>query len=222
MGLKSLLNPLPKGIAFGKMLGCGRGGFSILPDFSQYGLIAQWKNQEEADNFFSSEKTKKYLEHTIESYTVQMVPIQSHGLWDGQNPFPVTELSTASNGPIVVLTRASIRMSKLLTFWRHVPDTHRAIQTAKGLILAVGVGEVPIVQQATLSIWENMEAMKEFAYQSGFHKKVIKMTRQQQWYEEELFARFIPIATAGNYLGGDPIRSHEKNDFGIPLVSQSS
>ncbi|WP_428654663.1 spheroidene monooxygenase [Runella sp.] len=205
MGLKSLLNPLPKGILFGKMLGCGRQGFSLLPDFSHYALIAQWKNQEQAERFFASEKTKSYLEHTTESYTIQMTALQSHGLWDRQNPFTATETPLHYSGPIVVLTRASIRINKLLSFWRHVPQTQRAMQEAVGLQMAVGVGEVPIVQQATISIWENVEAIKKFAYQSGFHKEVVKKTRQQNWYQEELFARFIPIATAGSYFGKDPV-----------------
>ena len=205
MGLKSLLNPLPQGLTFGKMMGCGRAGFGLLPDFSQYALIAQWKTQQEANHFFSSKKTKTYLEHTAESYTMQLAPLQSHGLWDGQNPFAAATPPAPSSGPIVVLTRASLRISQLLSFWRHVPATHRAMQAAEGLIMAVGVGEVPVVQQATISIWENIEAIRKFAYQSGFHKEVIKKTRQQHWYREELFARFTPIATAGTYLGKDPI-----------------
>lgn len=209
MGLKSLLNPLPKGILFGKMLGCGQRGFSLLPDFSQYAFIAQWKNQEEAARFFASEKTKKYLDHTVESYTIQMAALQSHGLWDGQNPFTAAETPLPYNGPIVVLTRARIRINSLLSFWHHVPQTQRAMQEAVGLRMAVGVGEVPIVQQATISIWDNAEAIKKFAYQSGFHKEVVRKTRQQNWYREELFARFIPIATAGSYFGKDPLAFHE-------------
>jgi heme-degrading monooxygenase HmoA len=219
MGLKSLLHPMSKGLTFGKMLGCGRKGFSLFPDFSQYALIAQWKTKEDAERFFSSEKIKTFLDHTVESYSIQMVPLQSHGLWDGQNPFPVTALPDASNGPIVVLTRAGIRMSKLLTFWSHVPHTQRAMQEAQGLIMAVGVGEVPVLQQATVSIWENSEAIKKFAYQSGFHKEVVKKTRQQHWYKEDLFARFVPIATAGSYFGKDPIVDFEKSRFGSSLGS---
>ena len=215
MGLKSLLNPLPKGIIFGKMLGCGRRGFSMLPDFSQYGLIAQWQNQSDAERFFSSKALQTYLAHTVESYTVQMVPLQSHGLWDGHNPFTPVEAPLHYHGPIVVLTRASIRLGKLLSFWRHVPHTQLAAQEAVGLKMAVGLGEIPLVQQATVSIWENVEAIKKFAYQSGFHKEVVKKTHQQHWYREELFARFIPIATAGSYLGKDPIHPHESIPLGL-------
>lgn len=210
MGLKALLNPLPKGIAFGKMLGCGRGGFSVFPDFAQYAFIAQWKTRSDAEDFFSSEKTTHYLKHTAEAYTVQMTALQSHGLWDGFNPFTAVTPPSEYTGPVVVLTRASIRLSQLFSFWRHVPHTQQAMREAEGLKMAVGVGEVPIIQQATISVWENVEAIKKFAYQSGFHKEVVKKTRQQHWYREELFARFIPIAVSGSYLGKDPLSSAKK------------
>jgi hypothetical protein len=75
MGLKSLLNPLPKGLIFGKMLGCGRAGFSLIPDFSQYALIAQWKTGEEAAHFFSSEKTQKYLEYVLDRIKLRVCRI---------------------------------------------------------------------------------------------------------------------------------------------------
>lgn len=210
MGLKALLDPLPKGIIFGKMLGCGRNGFSLFPDFAQYAFIAQWKSRGEAEHFFSSEKTNRYLAHTTEAYTVQMTALQSHGLWDGLNPFSTVTPPPDYVGPIVVLTRASIRLSRLFSFWRHVPHTQRAMQEAEGLRMAVGVGEVPLIQQATISVWENIEAIKKFAYQSGFHKEVVKKTRQQHWYREELFARFIPVAVAGSYGGTDPVGNKKK------------
>lgn len=60
-----------------------------------------------------------------------------------------------------------------------------------GLIFSVGIGELPLIQQATFSIWENIEAMTDYAYKSPQHKKVIQMTQKINWYKEELFARFL-------------------------------
>jgi hypothetical protein len=34
-----------------------------------------------------------------------------------------------------------------------------------------------------------MEAMKNYAYQDT-HKEIIKRVKQENWYKEELFARF--------------------------------
>jgi len=46
---------------------------------------------------------------------------------------------------------------------------------------------------------------------------VVKKTRQQHWYREELFARFIPVAVAGSYGGKDPVSSLQKDRLKIPL-----
>jgi hypothetical protein len=38
--------------------------------------------------------------------------------------------------------------------------------------------------------------MKAFAYQMQAHKSVVKQTRQEAWYSEEMFVRFRIEATA--------------------------
>ena len=58
------------------------------------------------------------------------------------------------------------------------------------LEFAIGVGELPFIQQATLSVWKNKAAMQHYAYTDATHKNVIRLTRKHQWYSEELFARF--------------------------------
>ena len=55
----------------------------------------------------------------------------------------------------------------------------------------------PFVQQATLSLWENMEAVKTFAYKGKAHAEIIKKTKSQGWYSEDLFARFHLISDTG-------------------------
>jgi hypothetical protein len=44
--------------------------------------------------------------------------------------------------------------------------------------------------QATFSIWENLKRLKETAYTNTPHAEVVKMTRERNWYKEELFAEF--------------------------------
>jgi hypothetical protein len=49
-----------------------------------------------------------------------------------------------------------------------------------------------------------MEQMKTFAYGSK-HAEVIKKTRSEDWYSEELFARFRIIESSGTVNGKDPL-----------------
>ena len=77
---------------------------------------------------------------------------------------------------------------------------------SKCYITSFGIGEVPLYRQATFSVWESVEDMKAFAYQSAEHREVIQKTRDENWYSEELFARFKLIASFGTLKGADPLK----------------
>ncbi|NEM98838.1 spheroidene monooxygenase [Pontibacter burrus] len=197
------------GLLFYKLLGSGRGrGFSIKPNFYRYGLICTWESEFAAEDFFNnSGLMQEYREHTFESWTCYMQPMQSHGQWDKQEPFSPIVSEKNCSGPIAVLTRASINLRALPNFWRFVPQSSKALDDAAGLICSIGLGELPLVRQATFSIWESAEAMKNYAYRNPKHQEVIKRTRSENWYSEELFARFIVTRTEGSWNGTDPLKT---------------
>ena len=210
MGRSSLLQAAPPELLFGKMLGSGQGGFSMRPDFSRYAMLGSWQSAEAATRFFQSDAMQEYQSQTRENYTLQMVTMQSHGKWNKTNPFAEVYKLPTPDLPLVVLTRATIRLRRLPEFWRNVPKAQQAIQNSAGLLFSMGVGELPLVQQATVSIWENAEAIRQFAYQQTFHKEIVKQTRQRDWYSEDLFARFVPVATQGTYQGKDILEAYLK------------
>ena len=78
---------------------------------------------------------------------------------------------------------------------------------AEGLITSIRIGEVPFIKQATFSIWESKESMKKFAYQMHQHQEVIKKTKKENWYSEDMFVRFIPLHTSGTINGATPFKS---------------
>ncbi|EJF08965.1 DUF3291 domain-containing protein [Pontibacter sp. BAB1700] len=207
MGTKGTeLNQIP-GLLFHKLLGSGHGkGFSIKPNFRRYGLMCTWESEEAADEFLErSELMLEYRLHASEIWTVKLLPTQAHGLWDGVQPFTPQLSEKQHDGPVAVLTRASINWRALPQFWRFTPKVSKALEDAKGLICSIGLGELPLIRQATFSVWESMEAMKTYAYKGDLHKEVIKRTRSEKWYSEELFARFIPVGSHGLWNGVDPL-----------------
>lgn len=192
MGRRTLENP--EGTLFSKMLGTGRNGFSVIPDFQQYTFLASWESRQHADAFFASFVFSDYAAQASEYHTLYLQPIQSHGRWDGIEPFLVSEdIEKGYNGPVVVLTRAKINFTKLVEFWRDVPKAQASLTDSEGVLLALGMGTVPLVEQATVSIWENVDAVKRYAYQKPGHREVVQHARQGDWFSEELFARFVPI-----------------------------
>ena len=200
MGLvKSKLQQKP-GLRFFKLMGTGGGnGFSIWPDFGTYAFLGVWDNQKSADDFLSKNNfIKTYYQKSSSIRSIKMLPVKSHGLWGGQNPFQEQKLLTHdSERPVAVITRATLRLSRLLAFWRSVPSASKAIENAAGVKYFKGIGEWPFVQQATLSLWNSFEAVKQFAYRDNTHASIIKKTRSQNWYSEDLFARFYVLSDTG-------------------------
>ena len=71
-----------------------------------------------------------------------------------------------------------------------IPKASFEISKAKGVYFFKGIGEIPFLEQATISLWNNIEDVKEFAYNSSVHKSIIRKTKNEKWYLEELFCRF--------------------------------
>jgi heme-degrading monooxygenase HmoA len=190
------------GLSFYKLMGSGKGkGFNPYPDWSVYCLLQVWDSEVHAHAFFSKATIMKaYAKHTQEMYTLYMKNLASHGTWSGKNPFVKTaDLDPAH--PMAIITRASIKWNFLFRFWRYVPKSHEAIDDNKGLIFTKGIGEIPLLQMATFSLWKDFESVKAFAYNSAQHKEAIKLTRALEWYSEEQFSRFYPYKESGTWGG---------------------
>ena len=202
------------GLNFYKLMGSGREpGFNPLPDWSVYALLCHWENENAANDFFQhADIFHHYQAHAKEQWTIFMKPLHAKGLWSGINPFkPSVDLDQA-NPLIAVITRATIRTNKLVQFWRYVPISQLPIlMGCKGLIYTKGIGEAPLVQMATFSIWQSVEDLKNFAYNSPEHKEAIMKTHRIDWYKEEMFARFQPYRSLGSWGGQYLLAPYLKN-----------
>lgn len=194
-----------KGQVFYKLMGSGKGaGFNPFPDWSVYSLLQVWEEEAAAEAFFEkAELMQRYRKHTTDCWTIYMKNIKAQGAWSGGNPFiPSTELD-AANPHLAIITRATIKLSKLYTFWKYVPTSERPIKNNTGLIYTKGIGEVPVIQMATFSIWKDLASLQQFAYESSEHREAIRKTRTLKWYKEELFSRFQPYRSVGKWEGKD-------------------
>jgi hypothetical protein len=191
------------GQLFYKLMGSGRGyGFNPFPDWSVYSLLQVWENELSATAFLErSELLQDYHAHTVQRWSIFMKTMMAKGKWSGENPFQASD-SLSDNIPYVsVITRATIKTKQLFNFWRYVPTSMKPLTDNAGLLFTKGIGEAPVVQMATFSLWKSAEALKQFAYQSKAHRVAIEKTRKLNWYNEELFARFQPYRMEGNWEG---------------------
>jgi hypothetical protein len=190
------------GLTFYKILGSGaKNGFSAKPNFGTYVILCNWESEIQAENFFTGNNFfKEYQERSCEHMTVYMHSAEVHGSWDGKTPFQ-KNAELAMDKPIIVLTRARIRFRKLLSFWSRVGSVSQSLESYDGLVLSIGVGEWPLIQQATLSIWKTQKEMMDYAYKNPKHREVVALTRKLNWYKEEMFARFVPYKFVGVWDG---------------------
>jgi len=179
-----------RGQEFFKLLGTGsKNGFSVFPDFSNYAMISSWKDDSDRKAFLEKNKIMNtILNKCHERIEIKIDPYEFKGSWNQHNPFNID--SSYKGKKILILTRARVRFQKILEFLINTSTASKSIKNHSGALYYKGVGELPIIEQSTISIWESEEKMKLYAYNNSDHMKIIMKARKRRWYSEELFVRF--------------------------------
>ena len=211
MGLNRFLLRRVPGLCFWKLLGSARGLAFGAWNPRRYGLFTIWESPAALDAFErASPLMAAYRRRADELWTVRLRPLSWHGSWGGVNPFasaaPAAPLAP-DDGPLAILTRATIRPLRVRAFRAAARQVNAELAQRPGLLAAIGLGEAPLFIQATFSLWASPRAVRGFAYSGPEHIAAMRRKDSENWYREELFARFQPIAAYGTWDGSDPLRS---------------
>ncbi len=193
------------GIVFWRLLGTGRADdTSAGVDPRRTAMFAVWESESALDSFLATSPIGRRWSQIDEAWHVRLRSLGGHGQWLGVDPLDGLETGEAG-GRIAVVTRADVRVGAWRSFGRAGDVVDRELHRAPGLIDVVGIGEAPIGRLATFSLWESLAAARAFAYSMPDHVEVVRRTREEGWYSEEMFARFEPFGSTGRWNGRDPL-----------------
>ncbi len=188
------------GLKFMKTLGSGKeGGFGLMPSLSHQGMFCVFDSESQANDFANhSGLISRYRERSEELFIAVLRPASARGSWDGMTL--VEGESLPANAMLATLTRASIRPRAAAQFWRHAPAAQASLADAPGCLLAAGLGEAPVLRQATFSLWQSTSSMDAYA-RTGAHRDAISAAWKHQFFSESMFVRFEPLSLQGQWKG---------------------
>lgn len=188
------------GLRFARVMGSGHeGGFGLRPSLEHQGLFTVFDSLDAAAAFLArSPMVARYRERSAELCTLLLRPWSVRGRWGGHTFVPTP--GPAPAGPVLALTRASIKPLRAAGFWAMAPAAQADLGRAEGCRLAAGLGEAPLLRQCTVSLWDSVAAMDAYA-RTGPHLAAIRAAAQQGFFSESMFARFTPLQVEGRWQG---------------------
>ncbi len=204
------------GLMSAKVMGSGHGGgFTLRPSATHQGLLCRFEHADAAMAFLHGEQVQAYRRRARECWAGLMAVTSARGEWDQQSwtlsDAHSSQLSAdwqqrlphfTGQPPLAVLTRASIHPRKASAFWRHAPATQASLEAAEGCMLAMGLGEAPLVRQCTFSLWQDEAAMLHYAHE-GAHQQASEAAYRNQFFSESLFVRMRVLCMAGRWQAED-------------------
>lgn len=192
----------PAGLELRRLLGTGRGADTgPSADLRRTAMFAVWSDEAALDGYLATVVGRPGV---VERYDVRLRAVGGHGTWRRADVLEGLAPGTDA-GPIAVLTRADVHLRSWRPFSAAGPPVSTELGAADGLLAVLGVGELPVGRLGTFSLWTGLAAMRSFNA-SPRHREVVRRTRAERWYGEELFARFEPYGSSGTWDGRDPLR----------------
>lgn len=199
MGLQRLLKGDSAATRTVKLMGCGgRDGFSILPDLRTYALVSLMSAPTEMEAIRATRFYRLVSRPAVERLHFLLSPASGHGTWDGSAALDYGGGGPDCGRPFAVLTRARVRPSRAKAFWRAVPAVRSWLRGHPGCAYAQGFGEHPLLSLATFSVWEDLDAMRSFAYGDSPHHRTAQAAMHGRWLSESLFARLALLDVGGD------------------------
>ena len=195
------------GLRFSRSMGAGRDGRmanSFQP--TRRAVFAVWDDDRSVEAFLADHPIAERWRAARSAWHVRLALISGHGEWAGR--YVLDDLVRAPlsyAGPVVTLTRASVRCRSIPAFARAGRAVTESLGEVPGLRCVVGVGEAPIARLGTVAVWDSDASATGATASWPAHTAAMAAARNGGWFCESLFARFAPTASSGTWSGADPV-----------------
>ena len=197
-----LTSPPTPAMHWRKVLGSGHnGGFGLRPAWNRLGLFCAFNHSDSARDWLArSDEVARWRDRAEHWLTVLLEPLASRGSWSGHSLSVAhhTDPAPQPGAMVASLTRASIRPRLARRFWSLSPAAEASLAQAPGCLLAVGLGEAPLLRQATFSLWNEQSSMDAYA-RDGAHLEAIRQAYAQGFFSESMFTRFRVLELSGQW-----------------------
>jgi hypothetical protein len=171
-------------------------------------IFAVWENEEALEVCESNhELVNWWADPADQVFSVRLEPLSAHGEWHRDVPFPglAGVHGDDRGGPIAVFTRATVRDGRHHRFEKASGRLYEVLSLADGCLGYAAARTGRHTDHFTFSIWRSRAELTEFAYAHPLHTEILRKSRVESWYGEELFARFRPYRATGTWPGTDHV-----------------
>lgn len=174
------------------------GSTPARPSPGRVGLISFWEDEVALERF---EATHPLAAKLGGGLVVHGHPLRIHGAWPGIGDDVPTRRIVEHDGPVLVLTLAKTKLSRLLPFFRASRPAEKAVVKAPGNLFSSAVLRPPFI--SSVSLWESSDAPMDYAFngrQMG-HPEAIAAGRAKPFHHQQAFVRLAVDAVRGSLAG---------------------
>jgi spheroidene monooxygenase len=85
-----------------------------------------------------------------------------------------------------------------MSFWKQAPATQADLVASPGCLLAMGLGEAPLLRQCTFSVWLDTASMLGYSM-NGAHRKAVDSAYTKGYFSESMFVRMRVLQHQGHW-----------------------
>ena len=182
------------------------GSLPPSPQLGRRGFVAMWDDEDSLNRFLATSAFAKALANGFAARLepLRAVPIEGR-TWPGLPSDLPTGVVDDAGGPTVVLTIGQLRIPRLVPFLRTSARAEKAVLEAPGLLWATGMANVGQRIVSTLSIWETVPEMRDYATGAAGHSLAIREQARRSFHHFGAFVRFRVISATGGLHGRNPL-----------------